>query len=75
MLGVRDVIGAVWSGFAGFAAGFGAGAPLAELGPAATPPVATAKAGLADMASNVRLHRNALRVRTCNTTSFVGLRG
>jgi hypothetical protein len=63
------VIGAVCSGFAGFAAGFGAGLP------AATPPVATAKAGLADMANNVRLHRNALRVRTCNTTSFVGLRG
>ncbi len=73
MLGVRAVIGAVWSGFAGLAAGFGAG--LAGLPPAATPPVATAKAGLAEMANNVRLHSNALRVRTCNTTSFVGLRG
>ncbi len=73
MLGVRAVIGAVCTGFAGFAAGAGLG--LAELPPAATPPVATAKAGLADMASNVRLHRNALKVRTCNTTSFVGLRG
>jgi hypothetical protein len=72
MLGVRAVIGAVCTGFAGLAAGFGAG--LAGL-PAATPPVATAKAGLADMANNVRLHSNALRVRTCNTTSFVGLRG
>jgi hypothetical protein len=60
---------------AGAAGALVAGPGLAELPPATTPPVETARAGVADMASNVRLHNNALRVRTCNTTSFLGLRG
>ena len=63
-------------------AGVGALAPvgvfevLGALPPATTPPVATARAGVAGMTRNDRLQKTKLRVRTRKTTtSFFGLRG
>jgi hypothetical protein len=71
----RAVIGAAWIGAAGALELLWV-EPAAELGPAAAPPVVAAKAGVAGMATIVRLQKNALRVLTRKTpTSFVGLRG
>ena len=67
------MIGAARSGLAGAAGAFaaGAGAGLAELPPAATPPVEAAKPRIVKLQKIV-----LLRVRTrTTTTSFVGLRG